>query len=550
MTSPPFPRRAVTLAAALLVLALAAPATAPAAQEPGGDGDSAALQFTPCADGFECATLTVPLDYTHRSRGTLALPVVRKPATDPARRLGSLLVNFGGPGDATTESLLGGGIDAFAGVNDRYDVVGWDPRGTGGTDAIDCDANLEQIGPIVQPFPRPDTLDRGRLINQYQAYNTRCVDLNPRVLPFVTTGNSARDMDRLRAGLGEDRIDYLGYSYGTFLGATYETLFPDHVGRFVLDGALDANEFLTDPIHGIRQQTKAFEVELGRFFQACAADQAACLDFGGKDPWAAYDVLVDQLNATPIPGAPGSQRVVDGDDILAGSLAVLGAKFLWPLLAEALATASQGDGTLAQLLVDAFYGRLDDGTFDPFFDRFYAITSTEMQFPRNNLDAYFKLGAEDFDLFDHFWWNSGYFDLAQALWPVKPQGAFLGPFKAPGNATPTLVVGTTYDPATPYKGAKRLVNQLGNARLLTMRGDGHTAYPGNSPCIDVAVEAYLEDGVVPPPGVVCVQDVPFEQPAAATPTSGAGTRRLRQALRQALQPHTKPQGAPVLAATP
>ena len=492
-------------AVAFLLAGLAGPPSAGAARQQSG------LAWAPCADGFECATLTVPLDYARQSRGTIDLPVTRKPATDRAHRIGTLFVDFGGPGDATAETLQSGGIKNFAKLNDRYDIVGWDPRGTGGPDAIHCDANLEQVGPLAQPFPRPDTLDKDALVRSYNAYNAQCVARNPRILPYISTASTARDLDRLRDLLHIKRVRYYGYSYGTFLGATYQSLFPDHVGRFVLDGAVNPDQYINDPIQGLRAQTTALETALGRFFQACAGNQDACLGFGGDDPWAAYDALAAKMDATPLPSNGTDPRLVDGDDLRSGSAAVMYSKHDWPLLAQALKAASTGDGTLVRILSDAFYGWKPDGTFDPLLDRFYAITSTEGRFPRRGVADYLKLGADDFELFGHFWFNSGYSDLDQELWPVRAQGAFYGPFRGPDSAPTTLVVGNTYDPATPYRGAQQLVAQLGNARLLTMVGDGHTAYPRNSRCIDAAVEAYLEARELPPAGTVCQQDVGFEQ---------------------------------------
>jgi pimeloyl-ACP methyl ester carboxylesterase len=523
--------RATLAAAVLALLGLAGPSGALARPDGGPKLDWAA-----CGDGFECATITVPLDYRDGNAGTLALPVARMPATDPGKRLGTLIVNFGGPGDPTSETLRAGAVAVFAGLNDRYDILGFDPRGTGGTDAIDCDANIEEIGPIAQPFPTPDTLDPAALVARDKAYLNRCVERNPRILPYANTANTARDMDCVRSALGEDKIDYVGFSYGSFLGATYETLFPEHVGRFVLDAALDADALLNDPVQIIREQTKSFEVALGRFFHACAAHQDVCLGFGGDDPSSAFDELVEQMNASPLPAGGPDPRPVDGDDLLAGSALTLYAKQAWPILAEALATAAAGDGTIVRFLADAFYGRRDDGTYDPGWDRFFAISSTEMRFP-GGIERYLKIGAEDFQLFDHYWWNSGYSDLAQALWPVEPKGAYYRPYEAPEDALTTLVVGTTYDPATPYKGAKRLVAQLGNARLLTMRGDGHAAYFGNSACIDAAVEAYLEQGTLPVAGTVCRQEVPFA-PLPAAATTGE-TKRSGSATRPELRHHVR-----------
>jgi hypothetical protein len=203
---------------------------------------------------------------------------------------------------------------------------------------------------------------------------------------------------------------------------------------------------------------------------------------------------------------------------------------VWPVLAQALAQAAAGDGTLIRVLTDAFYGRNDDGTFDPISDRYYAISAVEDQFPEG-VDQYFKMISQDYQLFDHFWFNNGSFDLTASLLDVKPVDAYYGPFSAPENAPATLVVGTTYDPATPYKGAKRLVAQLGNAVLLTMRGDGHTAYFGNSPCIDQAVEAYMNEGTLPAAGTVCQQEVPFALPDQAAAQQGAASARKRSRLR-------------------
>jgi pimeloyl-ACP methyl ester carboxylesterase len=496
-------RRNITVAAVAALGVTAPPAAA-----------TTGLEWSPCADGFECASFTVPLDYDRPSRGSLSLPVTRKRATEPARRIGSLFVNFGGPGGSTVETLHGGGIGAFADLNDRYDIVGWDPRGTGGTGAIDCHANLEQIGPIVQPFARPDDLDVGRLLRNITAYNARCVALNARILPHISTADVARDMDRLRGLLREDRAHYFGYSYGTFLGATYEALFPHRVGRFVLDGALNPDQYINDPVQSIRLQTRGFEVELGRFLQACARDQSACAGFGGDDPWVAYDALLERMDATALPAGGDDPRPVDGDDLRAGTMVAFYTKQNWPLLAQALRMAANGDGTLVRVLADAYYGWVAPGDYTPGWDRYYAITATEARWPRLSVGDWLKIGADDFELFEHFWFNSGYFDFGQGLWPVKASDAYFGPFGAPRSALPTLVIGTTYDPATPFRGAQRLTARLGNARLLTMVGDGHTAYPGNTACIDDAVEAYLEQGRVPPAGTRCVQEVPFSQAAA------------------------------------
>lgn len=276
---------------------------------------------------------------------------------------------------------------------------------------------------------------------------------------------------------------------------------------------------------------------LDRFFEACAANQEACSGFGGEDPEAAFDDLVEELNATPIPAGAGNPRTVNGDDVLAVTFWTMYAKQYWPALGEALALAAAGDGSVMRELADIFSGRREDGSGDPLFDRTFAIQSLERNFPRT-LGLYLRIGAEDYELFDHFWWIGGYSALAQALWPVRPNDVYRGPFRAPALAPTTLVVGTTYDPATPYKGAQRLTRELGNARLLTMQGDGHGAYGENSPCINSAVDAYLEDGIVPAAGTVCHQDVPFQRQPQAAATTRDSTRALLQRLHPSVLANT------------
>ena len=153
------------------------------------------------------------------------------------------------------------------------------------------------------------------------------------------------------------------------------------------------------------------------------------------------------------------------------------------------------------------------------------------------MDTYLEAGDHSWGLFDHAHWNHGYTELAWGLWPVEPRGVFRGPFKAARNSPTVLVVGTTYDPATPYRGSVRLARELGNARLLTMRGDGHTAYGGNSECIDRAVDAYFEQGVVPAEGTSCRQEVPFEAP---TERQARALASPEQAELAAPRPHVKP----------
>jgi pimeloyl-ACP methyl ester carboxylesterase len=508
--------------AAVLCSLLAAVAAAPAASAHGTPGlawkDCTVLPEAP----VQCATQTVPLDYDKPNGKTLDIALGRIPAKDQANRIGSLFFNLGGPGAPAIDFLQAGGGALFDAVNQRYDIVGWDPRGTGlSSRAVDCKVNQETEGPLSQPFPTPFNLDLPGLLAKDQRYLRRCLALNgSEILSHISTADTARDLDVLRQAVGDRKLTYLGFSYGTFLGATYAALFPNRFRAMVLDGPLDADEFMNDPVKGSNEQTAAIEREISRFFRACAANQTACLGFGGEDPEDVYDALVDQANATPIAanGYTPDPRPVDGDDLNATVLIAMYAKQNWPVLAQALAAAKAGDGTLVRLIVDEFfYGRdPDTGTYDPLNDRFFAIYGAEARWP-TDVKTYVREGDQAWGMFNHVYFNHGYTELNFGLWPATAQDAYYGPFRVKDSAPTPLVVATTYDPATPYRGALRLVRDLGNARLLTMRGDGHTAYGGNSPCIDAAVNAYLLDGALPAPGTPCRQEVPFEQePAAAT----------------------------------
>jgi pimeloyl-ACP methyl ester carboxylesterase len=533
--------RRTSLVAPALVALLVGPGAAVAAAAP-GQGASAAAQVPPVhlgwtacgtaaggtAAGVQCATAVLPMDYDHPHGPTVHIAVARVPATDPAQRLGSLFFNFGGPGGTAVDFLQANGADGvFAELNKRFDIVGFDPRGVGqSTPAIDCHVNQEQLGIYSQPVPTPLDMNVPAYVAKARAYVQACVSRNGAILSHVSTANVARDMDRLRAAVGDDKLTYLGFSYGTFLGATYAALFPQRYRALVLDGPVDAQAYISDPMRDIAEQTAAFELALHRFLQACAADQTACSGFGGTDPLAAYDRLIANAEQSPVPAAgyAPDPRPVGGDDVRMATSSMLYNKQFWGLLGEALASGAAGDGSLLRAIVDqAFYGRQPDGTFDPLSDRYFTITASEQQYPRS-LGVFLKRGAESWASYPHFWFNSGYAEISYALWPAHDADAYRGPFTVPASSPTPLVVATTYDPATPYPGARRLVAELGNARLLTMEGDGHTAYGGNSACIDAAVDAYLVDGALPPVGTVCQQEVPFTAPAPA-PAAAAGVMR-------------------------
>ncbi|WCB94049.1 Carboxylesterase A [Baekduia alba] len=523
---------------AALVALVAAIVVAPGAQAQGGP-PVPVLDWQPCDASpdapdvhFECASAAVPLDYAKPDNAVYHVALVRKEATNPGKKLGSLFVNYGGPGAGGTDSVeadflnpvIYGGPGLYDTLNQQYDIIGFDPRGTGRSDAaLDCQANQETQGIYSIPYATPDT-ERSALLKKDRQYVRRCVQLNKPLLPYVTTGNVARDLDLLRQAVGDTQLNYLGFSYGTFLGATYGALFPGNLGRVVLDGPVDADDYINHPTADLQAQTSAFERELDRFFQACASDQDSCYGFGGDDPHAAFDALVEQANANPIPvstdnpwGWTADTRAVTGDDILNATIYNLYRKEYWsPYIAQELRHAADGDGSGIRMDSDGAFGYdPETGTYAPDTDRYFLIGAVEQRYPDNN-DRYFRLGKSSYNTFDHFWFNSGYVELNYGLFPVGANGRYGGPFTLPDSANTPLVVATTYDPATPYRGAKALVKDLGNARLLTMIGDGHTAYNSESACVNAAVDGYLLGGALPPAGTVCKQDTTFsgEEPTS------------------------------------
>jgi pimeloyl-ACP methyl ester carboxylesterase len=505
------------------------------------------LDWQPCGDaGAQCATATVPKDYDQPSKGTLSLAVAKSPAT--GKKEGSLFFNFGGPGAPAAIYVEFFGADLFPALNEHFDIIGMDPRGVGDSQpSIDCHANQETEGFYSEPFQTPEIVNPAALIRKDTKYIGKCLSNNPGILPYVSTANVARDMDGLRRAVGDDKLTYLGFSYGTYLGATYASLFPHNYRALVLDGPVDATNYANHPSNDLLDQTAGFERELGRFLQACAVDQVACSGFGGKDPWDALDQLIDAADANPIPApnyAP-DPRPIKGDDIRGAAFAELYAKFLWGDLAKALADAANGDGSGIRKMVDEDWFARDPSTgqFDSGTDKYFTITAADQTYS-HNLGGYFDLGDLAWGMFDHFYVNNGYAELNYGLYPINGRDAFKGPFHVPQSSPTILVVDTTYDPATPYRGGKRLARDLGQTRLLTMRGDNHTAYQGNSACIDQHVEDYLINLALPAVGTTCIQDVPFEAPAQAqaqAQAQGLSKAQARKLQRQTMMLHARPQ---------
>jgi pimeloyl-ACP methyl ester carboxylesterase len=471
------------------------------------------LAWSRCDKIFECASLTVPLDYTNPARGTIQLAVIRKQATDPAHRIGSLITNPGGPGGSGVEFIkqnypAQSGHPSHFGPQLRadFDIVGFDPRGVGQSAPITCltDAQLDQYVALDPAPTTPPEVDA--VVSGDKAFDVGCQTHSASLLPYVGTPNAARDMDILRAVLGDQKMYYLGASYGTYLGAVYAELFPTHLARAVLDGPLPPN--LTARRLGIGQAS-GFQDELTRFIDDCATHPDCPL---GTDATTAEQKLADFFVSThthPLP--TGTNRMVNQALAETGVLSTLYASpTSWPLLRQVLALAMAGDGHGLLALSDLYYQRDSrTGHYSNSTAANIAINCLDRPDVRSVDDVHAEL--PDFEQASPLIGASlAWSDLPCAYWPVPAQGQ-PHPIHYAGSP-PILVIGTIHDPATPYPSAQEMAGQLGSAVLLTYNGDGHTAYGRGSGCIDTAVDAYLAQGTVPAASEVCQHD-----PVPATP---------------------------------
>ncbi|GGX12342.1 alpha/beta hydrolase [Streptomyces lomondensis] len=453
--------------------------------------------------GFECATVKAPLDYTEPSAGDVRLAVTRKKATGPGERLGSLLVNPGGPGGSAI-----GYVQTYAGVGypaevrARYDMVAVDPRGVARSEPVEC---LD--GPEMDRHTQTDTTpDDGKetdgLVGAYRTFAEGCGADAPRLLRHVSTVEAARDMDIVRAALGDEKLNFVGASYGTFLGATYAGLFPKRAGRLVLDGAMDPSL----PARRLNlEQTAGFETAFRSFARDCVRQPDCPLGGAGASPGQVGENLkafFEKLDARPVPtGDPDGRRLTESL-ATTGVIAAMYDEGAWQQLREALTSAmKENDGSGLLVLSDSYYERDADGGYSNLMFANAAVNCLDLppafdtpDEVRRALPAFEKASPV-------FGEGLAWAALNCAYWPVHATGE---PHRIEAKgAAPIVVVGTTRDPATPYRWAEALAGQLSSARLLTYEGDGHTAYGRGSSCVDSTINAYLLRGTPPQDGKRC-----------------------------------------------
>ncbi|MFB7915195.1 alpha/beta hydrolase [Streptomyces sp. NPDC056061] len=457
------------------------------------------LNWRDCGvEGFQCATMKAPLDYAKPGDGDIDLAVSRAGATGPGERIGSLLVNPGGPGGSAIGYLQSyAAIGYPAQVRARYDMVAIDPRGVARSEPVEC-LDGPQMDAYTQVDQTPDdAAEVDRLGSAYQQFASGCERHSARILPHVSTVETARDMDMLRALLGDEKLHYVGASYGTYLGATYADLFPARVGRMVLDGAMDPSLPALDVN---RDQTAGFETA----FQSFAADCVKRADCplgttSTADAATRLKGLFAALDTKPVP--TGDSRELTESLATTGVIAAMYDESAWPQLRDALTGAAKGDGSGLLSLSDSYYEREPNGAYANLMFANAAVNCLDMPPAFTGAPAVTR-ALPDFEkaspVFGRaFAWAA----LSCAHWPVRSTGT---PHRIEAEgAAPIVVVGTTRDPATPYKWAESLAGQLSSGTLLTYRGDGHTAYGRGSECIDAAINTYLLDGTPPDDGTQC-----------------------------------------------
>jgi pimeloyl-ACP methyl ester carboxylesterase len=436
--------------------------------------------------------MTVPLDRAHPDAGTVDLAVTRRAAPDPKTRLGSLLVNPGGPGASAIGFLQSSWRDLPDPVRARFDLVAFDPRGVGRSAPVKC-LSTAQLDAYFALDPSPDTpAELTAVEDGDRRFAAGCSAQSGRVLPHVSTDDAARDMDVLRASLGDPGLTYLGYSYGTSIGAEYLKLFPTKVRAMVLDGAIDPALTWDQVLEG---QSKGFDVALQSFLADCQRTSCAFRRAVQGDLGAAFDALAARVDRSPLTGK-GARTVGPGEFTLGVGATLYDRAQGWPVLAEALRRAEGGDGQLLLALSDSYLDRGANG-YSNQNEANAAVNCVDRPWPRDPA-PYLALAERVRATAPRFGPDIALSGLGCAYWPV-PAESTPAPVRGDG-APPVVVVGTTRDPATPYVWAQALAHELASGVLLTHEGDGHTAYRASAPaCLRDPVDQYLLTAKAPAP---------------------------------------------------
>ena len=453
---------------------------------------SGGLQWDELSEGVDTALLEVPVDYDDPDGPTFDLFVARHRATDQENKIGSLLVNPGGPGFGGSDFAIFADQVYNQELLDRFDIIGWDPRGTGQSEpGIDCIDDYDHYFSGTDITPDDDE-EKQQIVALAEEFANNCVERNADYFEYVGTNNSARDMDSIRRALGEDQISYFGFSYGSELGATWATLFPETVRAAVLDGAADPTATLTE---GGVQQAAGFEQSIATFLAECS-DDPSCAFHNDGDAEGAFDALMLELDDEPIPSEPGRPDITRGVALQAVAQAMYSQSF-WDRLYEALADAQEGDGSGLLSLYDSYYQRKADGTWGNELEAFQTISCMDDP-ERPTVEEDDATAAQYLEVAPRFAPNTTGTYFCTFFPPaIDPRVDVTG-----AGAGPIVVVGTTGDPATQLSSTRAMVDTLEDGRLVVVDADQHTGYRVND-CVDNAVHRYLIDLEVPPEETDC-----------------------------------------------
>ena len=475
--------------------AVASTAAAPSASAtPRAIATVGPARWSDCGRGFGCTEIRVPRAYDGSVGGYLNISVIRLAASKPAKRIGSLIVNPGGPGASGVEFVREGATRFPDALRQRFDIVGFDPRGVNSSTAVRCIDNLDGLADL-DPSP-DDAAELEALVDSARDYAAACARRNDALLPYLSTDSVARDLDAIRQAVGDERLTYLGFSYGTLIGSTYADLYPDRIRAMAFDGAIDQS---LDLEQFRSAQGKGFEAALKHFLADCSARTECTFHENGKSA-KAFDALMASIDRRPLPATLAHDNRLVGPGLASASvLGALYSKSSWPLLAASLALAKGGDGSLMLVIADPFRGRKPNGAYSNLQDAYTANTCLDYAAP-TKIATFTRWGKDLAAVAPHFAELVAYNDLACAFWSVPAERT---PQAARGSgAPPIVVVGSTGDPATPYDWAVALADQLESGVLVTRNGEGHTGYL-DSTCVSKAVDAYLLTLKAPRDGLTC-----------------------------------------------
>ncbi len=454
------------------------------------------LDWSGCDAGAQCAQLEVPIDYAKPDGATLQLWILRQRAT--GSRIGSLIVNPGGPGASGADYAKGADRIVGQPVRRGFDIVGFDPRGVGKSAPLKC---LEpgQMDAMLAADPTPDTpSEEQTLFDWSTTLGTGCATGNGQLASHVSTVEVAKDMDILRAVLGDPKVNYLGKSYGTAIGAQYAELFPTKVGRMVLDGVV-APELTNEQVS--LGQAIGFERATTAYVTDCVSKGGCILGDTVEEGMAWIRDFLKKLDSDPLPTTdPSAPQLTEGWAVLGIALPMYDSD-AWPMLTAALKQAQGGDGSMLMRYADMYADRTPGGGYDG--NMMQAISAVNcLDRPDTGTPASIAAKVPGFEAKAPTWGTMMAWSLATcAAWPIK------SPYKphkiaAPGTDT-IVVVGTTNDPATPYEWAQMLRTELANATLITWKGDGHTAYMRSNSCVEDAINNYYVGDTAPLDGLEC-----------------------------------------------